>query len=242
MIFERMRLDGRKGLVIGAGTAAGRAIAVALAEAGADVAVASATTDGEEVMAARRARRAVEALGRRSTEYAFDTTLGQNVQVSTRQVSKEMGGLDLLVNAQEFFFSRPAEKTSDAEWTRTIALNLSAVFYACRSAVREMPDQRGRIINVIAGLDPSRLASAAAYVAARHGVVGLTRALAVEYAERGICVNAIEIGLSQGAAGNAPANAVVTAREGGVEAIGPLALYLASDAADGVSGQLFSLV
>jgi len=138
MAEEPLPLAGRCALVIGAGTPAGSIIAAGLAAAGADVAVASATTEGEEVMAVRRTRRTVVAFGRRSAEYAFDTTLGQNVLVSTRQVSKEMGGLDLLVNAQDAPSPAAAERITDSDWSRTLALNLSGVFFACRAAVREM--------------------------------------------------------------------------------------------------------
>ncbi len=183
-------LAGRRALVVGAGTPAGRAVAVALAEAGADVAVASATTDGEDVLAVRRIRRAVIALGRHSAEYAFDTTLGQNVLVSTRQVSKEMGGLDLLVNAQDAFAPLALDRTTDSDWTRTLALNLSGVFFACRAAAREMAAAGGAMLNVVRrppGVAP------AAYAAAKAGVVGLTQALAMELAGRGIGVNAIEV-------------------------------------------------
>ena len=247
-MIEGFDLGVRKALVIGAGTAAGRAIALALAEAGADVAVASATIDGDEVMAVRRTRRGVEALGRRSAEYAMDTALGQNVAVSTRQVSKEMGGLDVLVNAQDFFLGRPAEKTSDSEWTRTIALNLGAVFYACRAAVREFSEHGGSIVNLVSGLGERGLGNAAAYIAAKHGVVGLTRAFAVEYAGRGIRVNAIETGWLEGgpaAGANSEENPLVRyipmKRLGAPDEIAPLAVYLAGPASEFVTGQIFSV-
>jgi len=176
--------------VLGAGSPAGRAIALALAGAGSDLAVASATTDGEEVMAVRRTRRAVEAAGARAVEYAFDTTLGQNVQVSTRQVTKELGGLNILVTAQSYPMRQPAERTSDSEWARSVALNLGGVFFACRAAAREMAGG-GTIISVIPWPDEQAMAGAAAYTAAAYGVLGLTRALAAEYAARGIRVYAL---------------------------------------------------
>jgi NAD(P)-dependent dehydrogenase (short-subunit alcohol dehydrogenase family) len=226
-------LDGKRALVLGAGTAAGRAIALALAEAGADVAVASSSLDGEEVMACRRTRRAVEAAGRRSAEYAFDVTLGQNVQVSTRQVAKEMGGLDILVYAVQGAPERPAEKVSDAEWTRALAVNLSGAFFACRAALREMLGAGGgSIILVVGDLDGAG-AGAAMLLPARHGLIGLGRALAAEYADRGIRANAI-------ASGGPP---LVERLESGPAAggLGPLAIYLASDASDAVSGRVLSM-
>jgi NAD(P)-dependent dehydrogenase (short-subunit alcohol dehydrogenase family) len=210
-------LTGRRALVIGAGTEAGRAIALALADAGADVAVAAATIDGEEVMAVRRTRRAVVGLGRRSAEYAFDISLGQNVQVSTRQVSKELGGLDLLVNAQEAVIQAPADRMSDSDWSRALTLNLSGAFFACRAAAREMSATGGSIVNVLR--EAGGLEQAAAFAAAQAGLLALTQALAVELRERNIRVNAI-----------------VTDHDAEAEVLGGLAVFLASDTQ--LSGQV----
>jgi NAD(P)-dependent dehydrogenase (short-subunit alcohol dehydrogenase family) len=192
--MNQPQLLGTKALVIGAGTPAGRIIAVALAESAADVAVAAATIDGEEVMAVRRTKRAIVALGRRTAEYAFDTTLGQNVQVSTRQVVKEMGGLDLMVNAADAAVTVAADRMSDSEWGRALALNLSGVFFACRAALREFGDRGGSILNIIQ-MQPNQGATMAGVSAARAGVAGLTRALAAEFEGRGVRVNAIEVRL-----------------------------------------------
>lgn len=214
-----MDVTGKKALVIGAGTAPGRAIAVALAGAGMDIAVASATIDGEEIMAVRRTKRTVAGFGVQTAEYAFDTTLGQNVQVSTRQVAKELGGLNVLVNAQSSLVASAAERMSDSEWGRALALNLSGVFFACRSALREFGDQGGAILNVIERQTEPPSPGAAAVAAARSGVIGLTRALAAEFAGRGVRVNALEV---------AP---------GAEEQAADLALFLASSEA-GLTGQL----
>jgi NAD(P)-dependent dehydrogenase (short-subunit alcohol dehydrogenase family) len=246
MIDDPFNLQGKKALVLGAGTPAGHAIAVALAEAGADVAVASASIEGEEVMASRRTRRAIEALGRRSAEYAFDVTLGQNVQVSTRQVAKEMGGLDTLVYAVSSAVSRPLEKISDAEWTRSLAVNLSGAFFACRAAAREMAAAGGgRIILVTSNLGERGLSGASMLVTAHHGLIGLTRALAVELADRGVRVNAIAAGWLEGTPGagepveeNLLVRYIPMRRLGRPEELGPLAVYLASDSSDYITGQV----
>lgn len=227
-------LAGRKALVIGAGTAAGRAAAVALAAAGADVGCASVSIDGDEVMATRRTKRAVEALGRRAAEYAFDLQLGQNVRVSTRQVSKELGGLDILVTTAEAYLRRPAEKTSDAEWTRTLNLNLAGVFYACRSALGEMGERGGRIVAICSALAVRGGAERVAYSAAQHGVVGLIRALAAETAARGITANVIALDWLHGGEDGAAPDSVS-------DELGPLVVRLTSDAGEATSGETFTL-
>lgn len=237
-----LELSGRKVLVIGAGTDAGRVIATALAAVGADIAVASGTVNGDEVMAVRRTRRAVEALGSRAVEYAFDTSLGQNVLVSTRQVAKEMGGIDLLVNAQDYPVSNPLQRTSDAEWAHTLTLNLGGAFFACRAAVREMSGGGG-ILNVIPP-PAQEMMPAAAYTAARYGLLGLTRALARELADRAIRINALTVAAE--AAGRSVERrdmlgaggwTVRPADLGVPDDLGAVAVYLAGSGSARLSGQ-----
>ncbi len=231
-------IAGKKALVLGAGSPVGRAIAVALAGAGADVAVASSSIDGEEVMACRRTRRAVEALGRHSAEYAFDVTLGQNVQVSTRQVSKEMGGLDILVWAVHAPQSGPTETITDAAWSRCLAVNLTGAFFACRASLREMlPRGWGRILLVTLG-PYNPWAQHAALRAAQCGVTGLTHVLAEEFGSRGISVHTIGVGVDGRDAG-------VSAGTGDSEPdrpreVGALAAYLSSTGADELNGKVFT--
>jgi NAD(P)-dependent dehydrogenase (short-subunit alcohol dehydrogenase family) len=183
------QLTGKRALVIGAAGAVGSAIAVALADAGADVAVASASLDGMEVMAVRKVKRRIEELGRRSFDSAFDVTLGQNVQVSTRQVAKELGGLDSMVYAVDLPFAKPITQTTDAEWQRVINHNLSGAFFACRAAVREMQQTGGGCILLVGGTvaDPG----AVSYLAARFGLAGMVQALSAEVRVHGIRVNGI---------------------------------------------------
>ncbi|HLZ69695.1 MAG TPA: SDR family NAD(P)-dependent oxidoreductase [Dehalococcoidia bacterium] len=223
-------LAGRRALVLGAGTAAGRAAALALAEAGADVAVAAGSLDGDEVMAVRRVRRAVEAAGRRAAEYAFDLALGQNVRVSTRQVAKEMGGLDLLIYAADAFLRRPTEKTSDAEWTRVLGVNLSGAFYACRAALGEMAAHGGRIVLLSSVLAERGEAESAAYCAAKAGLTGLVRAIALEVAERGITINAFALSAPGGGESEAE-----------LAALGRLIVQLASDAGATTTGNVLQI-
>src|SRR3990170_1741095 len=108
-------LSGKRALVVGAAGGVGRAIALALAEAGADLALATVTTAGDEALALRKTARQVRELGRTAIEQSVDASSGQGAQVMVRQVAKELGGIDVLVNAPDLFVGKPATRTSDAE-------------------------------------------------------------------------------------------------------------------------------
>ncbi|MCL4241977.1 MAG: SDR family NAD(P)-dependent oxidoreductase, partial [Dehalococcoidia bacterium] len=129
-------LAGKRALVVGTANGAGRAIALGLAEAGADVAVASATLDGDEVMEAKRAAKAVTELGRKSLAQGWDVTLPTNVQVGLKQVIKEFGQPTILVYNADAPLAKPIEKVTDAEFARVQAVNQSGAFYAARSFIR----------------------------------------------------------------------------------------------------------
>ncbi|MBF6599765.1 MAG: SDR family oxidoreductase [Dehalococcoidia bacterium] len=240
-------LRGKRALVIGAGGAAGRAIAWALGEAGADVAVSSISNDGEEILRAKKVQQELTKMGRRSTTVAADITLGTGVQVMVRQVAKDLGGIDVLVNAPDFFLGKAAESTTDLEWNRVMQVNLSGTFHACRAAGKEMLKRRsGRIINVGSVLGERGLAHAAAYCAAQAGVLNLTRALAQEWGPSGITVNAIAQGWMEHSAAignpdpaaNQTVRFIPMKRAGAAAELGALAVYLASDASGYISGQV----
>jgi NAD(P)-dependent dehydrogenase (short-subunit alcohol dehydrogenase family) len=244
-------LTEKKALVIGAGGGAGRAIALALAEAGADVAVSSITTDGDEVMRVKNVQRDILKFGRASQAMATDVTLGTGVQVMVRQVAKELGAIDILVNAPDLFLGKAAGETSDAEWGRVIQTNLSGTFHACRAAGKEMLKQAptrggGRIINVCSVLGERAIAHAAAYCASQAGIMNLTRALATEWGPQGITVNALAQGWMEHTsllgdpdpASNKTVRFVPMKRAGAADELGPLAVYLASDSCGYITGQV----
>jgi NAD(P)-dependent dehydrogenase (short-subunit alcohol dehydrogenase family) len=246
--IDAFDLTGKRALVIGAGGAAGRAIALALGEAGAGVAVSSATGDGDEVMRVKRVQRELTKFGRTSSALAADVTLGAGVQVMVRQVAKEFGGIDILVNAPDLFLGKAAEATTDMEWNRVMQVNLSGAFHACRAAGKEMlkQDRRGRIINVCSVLGERAIANTAAYCAAQGGIVNLTRALATEWGPCGITVNAIAQGWMEHTpllgdadpAANKTVRFVPMKRAGAADELAPLAVYLASDSCGYITGQV----
>jgi NAD(P)-dependent dehydrogenase (short-subunit alcohol dehydrogenase family) len=203
-------------------------------------------------MAVRKVAREVRDLGRTAIEQATDLSSGQGAQVMVRQVAKELGGIDVLVNAPELFVGKPATSLSDAEWSKVIAQNLSATFFVCRAVAKEMLKgetegrARGRIINVCSVLGERGLANAAAYCAAQGGILNLTRALAQEWAAQGITVNAIAQGWMEDSAAlgdpnpatNQTVRFIPMKRPGRADEVAPLAVYLASGASGYVTGQI----
>lgn len=243
-------LTGKRALIIGADNPAGRAIALAFAQAGADVTCSSTTNDGEAMLAAKKVSSEITALGRKSWTVGTDVTLGTGVQVMVRQVAKDMGAIDLLVNAPDLFLGKPAAETTDAEFNRVMQVNLAGTFHACRAVGKEMlkagSGRACRIINVASVLGERGLANAAAYCAAQAGVLNLTRALAQEWGAQGITVNAIAQGWMEYSAAigdpNPEANQTVRflpmKRAGRADELAGAALYLASDGTGYVTGQV----
>ncbi len=192
-------LDGKSALVIGASNPIGRAIAVALGEAGADAAVATTTRTQSEEVIANSCSNELWALNRKSFAQSIDAADEADVRALIDRTVSELGAIDVLVNAHDLPFAKPALETTFDEWRRVVDINLGGVFLASREAGHVMLAYGGgRIINVASVLGERGMANGAAYCAAQAGVLNLTRALALEWAREGVNVNAIGAGWTEG--------------------------------------------
>lgn len=238
-------LTGKAALIIGPATALTRALAVGLAEAGAEVAVAS--LHREEAFSLNSIANEVWAIRGRSLALPIEATIEEQVGEAVRRTLSELGRLDILVNAQDLVLHKPLLETSLAEWRRVFDANVTAAFLAARYGGPPMIEQgKGRVINISSILGERGVANSAAYGAAKAAVINFTRALAIEWARTGVTVNAIGLGWLADVPG---AGQDLEAR-GALErylpqrrltvphdAVGAL-VYLASDAAAFVTGEI----
>jgi 2-dehydro-3-deoxy-D-gluconate 5-dehydrogenase len=190
-ILDSFRLDGKVALVTGANRGLGQAMALALGEVGADIVGVNRTGDAEETS------QQIEALGRRYLSIATDlnqTTVHDLTAIVGRTV-QEMGRLDILVNNAGIVRRTPALDYSEEDWDAVIQINLKAAFFLAQAAARVMVKQgQGKIINVASMLSYQGGILVPSYTSAKSGLMGLTRALANEWASLGINVNAIAPG------------------------------------------------
>ena len=178
-------LAGKTALVTGAARGIGYAIAARLAADGARVAVLDLDT--------AVAKEAAERIGPSALALTADVTVAGEVEAAVRQVDAAFGRLDILVNnAGITGRSFPIWELSDEDWRRVIDVDLTSVFYCCRSAVRVMLEQgSGRIVNIASIAGKEGNPTLVPYSAAKAGVIGLTKALAKEVCTRGILVHAV---------------------------------------------------
>jgi 2-deoxy-D-gluconate 3-dehydrogenase len=244
MILDNFRLDGRVALVTGARQGLGQGFAVALAEAGADVAALD-RGDVEETCAV------IGGLGRRCMPIQSDlraasvTDLNQIVE----RVAADMGRLDILVNNAGIIRRAPAIEFAEADWDDVLQINLKAVFFLSQAAAKVMVRQgSGKIINVASMLSFQGGIIVPSYTAAKSGVAGITRALANEWAKHNVNVNAVAPGY-MATDNTAPLRAdptrsasilsrIPAGRWGTPEDLKGIAVFLASPASDYLHGAI----
>ena len=188
MILDDFRLDGKIALVTGGTKGLGRAMALGLAQAGADLALVSRSPNPE--LAAE-----IESLGRRCFHHVADLTEREQIKGVIPAVAGEMGGLDILVNDAGINRRYPVTEFPEEEWSRVLEIQLNATFLLSQAAARIMLEKgRGKIINIASVLSFQGGLYVPAYTAAKHAVVGLTKSFANDLASKGINVNAIAPG------------------------------------------------
>jgi NAD(P)-dependent dehydrogenase (short-subunit alcohol dehydrogenase family) len=249
-------LAGRRAVVTGAGRGIGRSIALALAEAGADVAVTARTTSELELLVAQ-----IQAMGRRSLAVQCDVTDSAQVQHMATTLIEGLGGVDILVNNAGNAGSHKFLNHPDELWHRMLAINLTSIYYVTKAFMPTLIERRnGRIINVASIASRIGERYIAAYVAAKHGALGLTRALAAELQPYNITVNAICPGyvntpMTDSSVSNISALTGMTQEQARAtlekmspqkrliesEEVAAIAVFLAQDLSKGITGQAINI-
>jgi 2-deoxy-D-gluconate 3-dehydrogenase len=243
MVFKRFTLEGKVAIVTGAGRGIGQTMALALAQAGAAV-VAAARTETE----IRDTADAICKLGKTGLALPLNVCDSWAVDRLVARVVSELGSVDILVNnaGGEFGLSKPTTDMSDDEWAQILTTNLTGAFYCIRAAGRQMLTQGwGRVINIACLYGVRGSVNHAAYAVAKGGLIQLTQALALEWAQRGVTVNVLGIGWfeDQQELQTHPAEierlkrAIPVRRLGLSTDIEALLVYLASDASRYLTGQ-----
>jgi NAD(P)-dependent dehydrogenase (short-subunit alcohol dehydrogenase family) len=237
-VLQQFRLDDRVCLVTGAVGGLGRAIADALASAGATVVLTSRDLGRAEAAAAEL----TEACGRPAHGLALDVRDPDSVEAALAETSRLLGGLDVLVNNAGLTHRGPLVTLTVEQWDEVLDTNLRGAWLCTRAAHGLLRTSgRGCVINVASMFDRVALPNRSPYVASKGGLAALTRALAVELASDGIRVNAISPGPFQTDMADASARAdmleaIPLRRWGEPVELGPVAVFLASDASSFITG------
>jgi 2-deoxy-D-gluconate 3-dehydrogenase len=245
MMTNPFDLSGRVAVVTGANTGIGQGIAVALARAGADVALVGRSSADDTAQRVRAA-------GRRAALIPADLSTIAPIGDVVAQTLSELGGLDILVNNAGIIRRADAVDFSEEDWDLVIDTNLKSVFFLCQAAGRHMiAHGRGKIVNIASMLSFQGGIRVPSYTASKSGVAGLTRLLACEWAPKGINVNAIAPGYI--ATSNTAAlqsdetrnrqivERIPAARWGDPSDLGGAAVFLASSASDYVNGHILAV-
>ena len=238
-------LSGKVAIVTGANTGIGQAIALALADAGADIAAVGRTPAQETVEKAR-------ALGRRAEIVSADLSTIEPVQRIVDETVDKLGGLDILVNNAGIIRRADAVDFTEEDWDAVVDTNLKSVFFLCQAAGRHMiANGGGKIINIASMLTFQGGIRVPSYTASKSGIGGLTKLLANEWASKGVNVNAIAPGYiatnntaalqADEVRNKAILDRIPAGRWGDASDLGGAAVFLASRAADYVQGHILAV-
>lgn len=182
-------MTGKAALVTGAASGLGRATALALAKAGADVCIVDITVTGLEETAEH-----IRALGRTVEVRVTDLALPENCRAAVAAAVTRFGRLDALCNVAGIIYFANTPEMAEADWAKTIAVNLSAPFFLSQAAIPHLLEQEGAIVNIASSAAFVGEAYAAAYCASKAGLVHMTKAMAMEYTHKPIRINAVAPG------------------------------------------------
>ena len=231
-------LDEKTVVVTGAGRGIGRAIALAASRAGARVVLAARSAEQLEDVA-----REVAAEGGTAFAVPADVTSRADVERLVARAVEETGRIDAVVSNAGVFVWKPFEKLAEEEWDRVLATNLKAAYLLVQAALPELKKSRGRVLNVASIHGTAGDANVAAHCAAKFGLVGLTKALALELRPHGIAVNALCPGSTENRSRNAEAVPHEKPLEEKLDAfdVAASALFLLSPAAGSVTGAVLDV-
>lgn len=248
MILDRFRLNGKTALVTGARRGIGKALAMGLAQAGADIVATSASMEAEGGDLAE----AVEALGRKFRAYACDLGNRADVYAFIEKVKRDCAPIDILINNGGAILRKPAADHPDEYWDKIIEIDLNAQWVLAREFGRDMLARgSGKIVFTASLLSFQGGITVPSYAAAKGGVAQLTKALANEWASRNVQVNAIAPGyiatdVTTSLRNDPVRNPAILARIpagrwGDPEDLAGAVVYLASPASDYVSGTVLTV-
>lgn len=247
MSYPPLDLSGKVAVVIGGTSGIGRAIAHGLAQAGADVVPTSRRAEQVDEAAAE-----IEGLGRRTIRVTSNVSDRASLQRALDETLQAFDKVDILVNSAGKTKRAPTIDFSDEDWNDILDTNLTGTLRACQIFGRHMLERQfGRIINIASLSSFVSLHEVAAYSASKAAVASLTKSLAVEWAARGVCVNAIAPGVFRTALNQKLLDETERGREfllrtpmkrfGKVEELAGAAVFLASDAASFVTGEILTV-